>query len=142
MQPTDQYKDILHLPRPVSGRHPRKPMADRAAQFSPFAALTGYDEAIDETARRTDARCTLCEEDAAALNHALRLLCETIRQRPAVQVTHFVPDRRKEGGSYQKTCGRVRRVDLTGRTLCFEDGTVLLLDDIARIELKDSALRL
>lgn len=105
------YDDIIHLSRPVSPKRARMSNLDRAAQFSPFAALVGYDAAIAETARLTDFRIELEEGEKAALNEKLRLLMESVKACPKVKVTWFLPDERKSGGAYVCTQSRVKKVD-------------------------------
>ncbi len=105
------YDDIIHLSRPVSEKQARMSIHDRAAQFSPFAALVGYDAAIAETARLTDFRIELEEGEKAALNEKLRLLMESVKGCPKVKVTWFLPDERKSGGAYVCSCDRVKKVD-------------------------------
>ena len=104
------YEDILNLPHHVSETRPRMSMEDRAAQFSPFAALTGYDAAIAETARRTDRFVPLEEDRKAVLNGKLQLLAELQDTRPEIALTYFEPDERKPGGVYRRITGRVKRV--------------------------------
>ena len=96
------YDDIINLPHPVSAKHPRMPMMDRAAQFSPFAALVGHGAAIEETARLTNRRVELTEEEKALLDDKLRLLLETGREGA---ITYFLPDGRKDGGAYVTAVG-------------------------------------
>jgi len=105
------YDDIIHLSRPVSQRHAPMSMLDRAAQFSPFAALTGHDAAIAETARLTDS--LFAQEDAGkeVLNEKLNLLSQHIKERPLVKLTYFLPDERKEGGAYLTISTTVKKVD-------------------------------
>jgi len=122
------YEDIVNRPRPVSETRPRMPRADRAAQFSPFAALSGFGAAIDETARLTEERLELSESGAAELDAALRALRERIGECPAAELTWFVPDERKAGGAYVTARARVRRIDLTERTLLLADGRRVPLD--------------
>ena len=121
MNITHKYDDIIHLARPVSEKRARMSMVDRGAQFSPFAALVGYDDAIAETARLTDFRIELTESAKAALNEQLRRLAEEARQRPAVAVTWFLPDERKSGGTYVRTRGRVKKVDPYRELLVLEE---------------------
>ena len=116
-----KYDDIIHLPRPVSEKRARMSMLDRGAQFSPFAALVGYDAAIAETARLTDFQLELTEGAKAALNDILRQIAESVRQRPAVSVLWFLPDERKSGGAYVRTRGRVKKVDAYREMLVLED---------------------
>ncbi len=121
MDDQGKYDDIIHLPRPVSEKRARMSMLDRGAQFSPFAALVGYDAAIAETARLTDFQLELTEGAKAALNDILRQIAESVRQRPAVSVLWFLPDERKSGGAYVRTRGRVKKVDAYREMLVLED---------------------
>lgn len=131
-----QYEDIIYLPHPVSKTRPQMPMSDRAAQFSPFAALTGYDAAIRETARLTDKKLVLDEETCALLDRKQQYLCEIIAEKPEITVTYFVPDERKDGGSYVTVTGKLRRIDLCARLLVLIDGMSISLDDISGLESK------
>lgn len=129
-----KYDDIIDLPHHVSATRPRMSMIDRAAQFSPFAALTGYDAAIKETGRLTDARIELSEESQAALDRKQQLLLDNLTDRPEISVTFFVPDEWKSGGAYVTVTGRVKKVDAYQRFLILTDGTKLPLDDILDME--------
>ena len=111
------YDDIINLPHPVSKTHPRMSMIERAAQFSPFAALTGYGAAIKETARLTDRKLELDEETQALLDLRQHFLLEHLAQRPEVTITYFEPDAHKEGGSYQTITARVKKLDEYQRLL-------------------------
>ena len=122
--------DIIDLPHHVSATRPRMSMIDRAAQFSPFAALTGYDAAIKETGRLTDERIELSEESRAALDGKQQLLLDNLADRPEVSVTYFVPDERKSGGTYVTVNGQVKKVDDYQRLLILTDGTKIPLDEI------------
>ena len=128
-----KYDDIIDLPRPKSAHEPM-PMGDRAAQFSPFAALTGYEDAIDETARLTDARVELGESAAEELERALAVLAARISERPEITVTYFVPDGRKSGGVYVTRTGTLKRIDELGRELVFADGARIAVGDIISVE--------
>lgn len=128
-----EYDDIIDLPRPKSAHEPM-PMSDRAAQFSPFAALTGYEDAIDETARLTDARVELGESAVEELERALAVLAARISERPEITVTYFVPDGRKSGGAYVTRTGSLKRIDEAERELVFVDGTRIAVGDIVSIE--------
>ena len=131
---TGKYDDIINLPRPVSSKHPPMPMSDRAAQFSPFAALTGYDEAVMETGRLTERKRELNDEEIAALNQKLQFLSEHLEEHPTVTVTFFIPDAKKAGGSYTtKTC-RLKKIDTFDHWIQLDDGSKILIDDIANIE--------
>ena len=128
-----EYDDIIDLPRPRSAHEPM-PMSDRAAQFSPFAALTGYEDAIGETARLTDARVELGESAVEELERALAGIAARISERPDVTVTYFVPDGRKEGGAYMTRTGKLKRIDELGRALVFADGARIAVGDIISVE--------
>lgn len=130
-----KYDDIIHLPHPTSERHPRMSRQDRAAQFSPFAALTGLGAALQESARMTERRMIPDEYEQAELDKKLQYLRENLSQQPAVVITHFVPDDRKEGGSYRRTEGRVRKLLEFERQLVLTDGTTLAIEDILELEL-------
>ena len=125
-----RYDDIIGLPHPDPARHPRMSMAERAAQFAPFAALTGYAEAIRETARQTEERRELDDQERAALDKALSEIRDHLAEHPAVSLTYFMADRRKAGGTYLTIEGRVRNIDDAARTLVLENGKVLPLRDI------------
>lgn len=130
----DQYNDIIDLPHHVSATRPRMSMIDRAAQFSPFAALTGYDAAIKETGRLTDQRIELSEDSRAALDRKQQLLVGGLADHPEVSVTYFIPDERKSGGAYVTVTGIVKKVDDYQRLLLLTDGTKIPLDDILDLE--------
>ena len=132
-----RYDDIIHLPHHVSPT--RKPMSawNRAAQFSPFAALTGYDDAIRETARLTDAPVELDESRRAELGESLRRLHERQGERPAARITYFVYDPCKAGGAYVTAEGAVKKVDPVYHTVTMTDGTTIDMEDIAAVEILD-----
>lgn len=132
------YDDIIALPYPTSGRHRRMPAADRAAQFAPFAALTGYGAAVRETARETEPFKELAEDEAAVLDRQLRLLEERVPQRPWVVLTCFQPDQRKAGGAYVEVRGRVKRLDSTAGTIILEDGREIPINYILEIKEEDT----
>ena len=119
------YDDIIHLPHHVSRNHPQMPLRDRAAQFAPFAALTGCEAAVGETARLTAERRELAPQEAEELNRRLAALIARQKDRPKVTVEYFVPDDRKSGGAYVTVTGRVRRIFVAEKTLVMEDGTVI-----------------
>ena len=126
-----EYDDIIDLPRPKS-KHEPMPMSDRAAQFSPFAALTGYGDAIDETARLTDHRTELSEEERAELDYKQQYLATL--DAPTVTVTYFVPDERKSGGAYVTHTGVLKRVDEVESMVVFKDGLRVPLDEVMDIK--------
>lgn len=129
-----KYEDMLHLPHHVSSTRPRMSVADRAAQFSPFAALTGYEAAIRETARLTDGRIELDENAKEELGLRLHLLSSCLDSRPEVAVTWFRRDKRKAGGCFLTTCGTVLRIDEFAQLLVMADGTAVPLGDITGLE--------
>ena len=133
---TGPYDDILHLPHPTSKRHPRMPIVDRAAQFSPFAALTGHGAAIEETARVTDRRIELDEDAKEQLDQTLQLLLERIDEQPEITVTWFSPDKKKAGGQYHTATGKLKRIDTQESRLILTDGTQIPLEDLLRIRIE------
>lgn len=130
---TGPYDDILHLLHPTSKRHPRMPIADRAAQFSPFAALTGHGAAIEETARVTDRRIELDEDAKEQLDQTLQLLLERIDEQPEITVTWFSPDKKKAGGQYHTATGKLKRIDSREGRLILTDGNQIPLEDLLEI---------
>lgn len=130
---TGPYDDILHLPHPISKRHPRMPIVDRAAQFSPFAALTGHRAAIEETARVTDRRIELDEDAKEQLDQTLQLLLERIDEQPEITVTWFSPDKKKAGGQYHTATGKLKRIDTQESRLILTDGNQIHLEDLLEI---------
>ncbi|MCI8837341.1 MAG: YolD-like family protein [Hungatella sp.] len=129
-----RYDDIMDLPHHVSAVHPQMPLSDRAAQFSPFAALTGYGDAVRETARITDAFVCLDEDSRESLDGKLCILQEHIGERPEVTVTFFRPDNRKDGGTYETATGNLKKIDTWGRKLVMSDGTVVSMDYVIQME--------
>ena len=127
------YDDIIDLPHHVSRVHPPQPMDKRAAQFSPFAALTGYDDAVEETARYTDAKLELEEADKAKINAVLNALADRIRRQPTVFIQYFVPDRYKSGGTYVSKDAAVKKIDDYLQELTCSDGRIIPFDDIVSI---------
>ena len=127
------YDDILHMPHHVSQNHPQMSMRDRAAQFSPFAALTGYEDAIGETGRLTEPKRELSEHEQAKLNLRLNILASKLKENPEIRIEYFVPDEQKSGGAYVIISGTVVKLSLSARTIIMEDGSVIRIDDIAEI---------
>lgn len=128
------YEDIINLPHHVSATRPQMSMLDRAAQFSPFAALTGYDDAIKETGRLTDEKQELDDDTKAALDMKQAYLMEMIDEQPEISVTYFLPDTKKAGGAYETVTGKLKRFDEYERLLILTDGKKIPMDDIADIE--------
>lgn len=129
-----KYDDIIDLPCHVSPNRPHMPMLDRAAQFSPFAALSGYDSAVKEAMRLTEEEIELDEDSREALDQKLAVLMEHLDEQPDVTVTFFCPDEQKEGGSYQTVSGKVRRIDGAARKFIMEDGMTLPMEHIVQMD--------
>ena len=129
-----QYDDIINLPHHVSATRPQMPLLDRAAQFAPFAALTGYDAAIKETGRLTDEKIEMDEEALNILNMKFQLLVDNLHDEPEVSFTYFKPDERKAGGAYLEMTGTVKKVDDFERVITMQDGTKMLMDNILNID--------
>ena len=128
------YEDIINLPHHISPTRQQMPMSDRAAQFSPFAALTGYDAAIKETGRLTDERIELDEEALTALDMKYQLLIDAFDDAPEVTITYFQPDERKAGGKYITATGTVKKVDDFERRITMQDGSKIPMDDVLSID--------
>lgn len=131
---TGSYDDIINLPHHVLASRPRMSALDRAAQFSPFAALTGYDDAVKETARLTDERIELDESSKAALNERLLMIQGQLNDQPQVSIIYFQPDDKKAGGTYITATGCVKKIDEYERTAAMKDGTKISIDDIIKID--------
>ena len=131
------YQDIINMRRPYYPEHPPMSAHDRAAQFSPFAALVGYDEAVAETARLTDRRREMSEEEITDLNVKLNDLKERLSSRPLVTVHYFLEDGRKEGGSYRTHTGKVRTIDEYNSLIVFEGDAKIPVADTYKIVFED-----
>ena len=131
------YDYMKHFSRPQYDDLYPMPMPDRAAQFSPFAALVGYGDAVDETARLVDSRIELTEDEVNDLNVNLNRLLEILDEQPTVTVTYFVPDERKQGGKYVNKTGTVRIYDSYENALIFTDGTKIAVRDMYSAEIPD-----
>ena len=129
-----RYGDIINLPHHVSRKHPQMPLLDRAAQFAPFAALTGHEAAIKETARLTEEEIELDENSKELLDLRLQELQEHLPEQPTVTVTYFCPDEKKSGGAYETVTGRVKKVDRYTGELVFTDGRRVELKSIVELE--------
>ena len=129
-----KYDEIMGLPHHVSKTRPQMPMSDRAAQFAPFAALTGYGAAIKETGRLTDERIELDVEALSALDMKYQLLMEALDEAPEVTITYFQPDERKAGGKYVSAVGTVKKIDDFERRITMRDGTRIPTDDVLNID--------
>ena len=129
-----KYNEIMGLPHHVSKTRPQMPMSDRAAQFAPFAALTGYDAAIKETGRLTVERIELDVEALSALDMKYQLLMEALDEAPEVTITYFQPDERKAGGKYVSAVGAVKKIDDFERRITMQDGAKIPMDDVLSID--------
>lgn len=135
------YRDILNTPYPNPEIEKDFPDAVlRGAQFAPFAALTGHDEAIAETARLTDGEIQLSEFEQEEINRVLRYLLEHLDEQPNISVTYFVADAKKQGGAYITKQGAVRKIRTTEQVLLFSDNTAIRIPDILKIEILDCLL--
>lgn len=128
------YSDILDMPRPEPRYHQRMPMSERAAQFAPFSALTGYSEVIREMGRITEKKIQLDEREIEAISRKLSVFEADIGQQPEVKITFFVPDSKKEGGSYQTITGKLRKIDRNRNRLLMENDLKINFEDILRID--------
>lgn len=127
------YDDIINLPRPVSKKHKPMSIENRAAQFAPFAALTGYDKVIDETGRTTSKRIELDEYEISDINNILLYLCEN--KQIIASFTYFVKDARKNGGSYINAIGSIVKNDIDNHRIILNDETIIKIEDLVKIEL-------
>ena len=134
MKTTSKYDEIIGLPHHVSKTRPQMPMSDRAAQFAPFAALTGYDSAIKETGRLTDEKIELDEEALTVLNMRYQLLMDALDEEPEVEITYFKPDEHKAGGAYVAVTSAVIEVDDFERLITMQDGMKIPMDDVLSID--------
>ncbi len=129
-----KYKDIINLPHHVSETRPRMSMYDRAAQFSPFAALTGHGAALAETARLTDTFIELDENEKEILDAKLHLIMDFAEDKPEITVTYFKPDERKTGGAYVNATGYIKRINTLSREITMSDETVIPIDFVSDIQ--------
>ena len=129
----ERYKAIIDLPHHQSTKRPHMSRHDRAAQFAPFAALTGYEEATEETARLTEEFLQMSEDKLENLSAKMQVLIDNLQSKPNIEVTYFIPDERKSGGSYATLKGNVRTVDEYNRELIFVDGERISADNIVEM---------
>lgn len=136
----NEYDDIINLPHHVSKVHPQMSMMNRAAQFAPFAALTGHAAAIEETARLTDEQHELADEDSEALNQKLAYLRENLHEHPTITITYFEHDKKKAGGKYKSIEGQLKNIDDYSQTIILKNGEVILLKSILDLQCADLEL--
>lgn len=129
-----KYDDLLYMPHPVSKKHPQMPILDRAAQFAPFAALTGHSAAIKETARLTDSKIELDEDTRMQLDMKQQILLEMTAKQPEIIVTYFKKDARKSGGSYLTVTGNLKKIDSYTHEFVMNNNRRIPIDDIIAIE--------
>lgn len=129
----NNYDDIINLERPIS-KHPHSSMESRASQFAPFAALVGYDGEIKETARLTDKKVVLDDNQKEIISSKLNYLNEHINDQNEVTITYFIKDQKKSGGKYQQKTGIIKRIDLVNQNIKFIDNTIISMKDITNIK--------
>lgn len=132
---TDKYNDIINLPHHISKKHPQMTIEARAAQFAPFAALTGHADSIRETARLTAERIEIDEELKTIINNKLQIIQERMSLKPKVTITYFVPDKRKSGGEYLEVTGNVKKIDGYNGLIIFTDNKIITINEIIDINI-------
>lgn len=136
-KPRNPYEDMLELPHPVSKTHPQMPRRDRAAQFAPFVALTGYEEAVREAARLTEEKMILDEDSKEQLDWKLRCLQEKVKEKPTITVTYFLEDEKKKGGKYVTVTGVLKKIDSYTHQFVLESGEEIPVEDIVSLEFEN-----
>ena len=131
---SNKYDDMIYLPNPTPTCKPRISLHDRAAQFSPFAALTGYEDAVEETARLTDTRLELSEDMKTILNEKMQMIVDNLDSEPIVTITYFVPDKKKSGGAYVDATGVVKEIDEYERCIVMTDKKKIPIEQVRAIE--------
>lgn len=129
----DDYSDIINLSRPVSKR-PRMSLEQRSAQFTPFAALTGYEGQVKETARLTNKKIEINEELKEILNKKIQLIQKKIKKQPQIEITYFIPDSKKDGGRYETICNAIQKIDMYVNEIIMLDGTRIGIEEIINIQ--------
>lgn len=128
-----QYDDIINLPHHVSQKHSQMSLYARSAQFVPFAALTGYEDAIKETSRETSEKIDIDDELKSILDSKLQIIMEQIKNKPEISITYFIPDLKKNGGSYITVTGIVKKIDLYNQHIYLANDTEIPINDIINI---------
>ena len=131
----EDYKDIINMPHYEPKNHPRMSIESRAAQFAPFAALTGYGDAVKETARLTDNRIELDEEEKELLDKKMQMLQSKIKTSPLVRITYFIPDKKKQGGKYVTVKDNLKKIDKYKYTITLEGNTEILINEIIALDI-------
>ena len=129
----DKYDDIINMPHHISKKHPRMSLENRSAQFAPFAALTGYEDEVEETARITDKKIEITDEIKSTINMRLQIIQEKINTKPKVTIKYFIPDNKKEGGSYKTVTSNVLKIDQYKKLVVLKDNTKIFISDIINI---------
>ena len=129
-----KYDDIINLPNPTPTCRPRMSALDRAAQFAPFAALTGYEAVVAEAARLTDDRLELSEDMKIILNDKMQMIVDNLDKEPFVTIRYFVPDKRKAGGAYVEVSGIVKEIDEYERCIVMTDGIKIPIEQVRAID--------
>ena len=129
-----KYADIINMPHHTSPNRPRMSDIDRAAQFSPFAALTGYDSTVAEAGRLTSKKCEISEDVKTILNEKMQMIRDYLDDKPFISVTYFVPDKKKSGGAYVTVSGVVKEISEYDRAIILTDKTSIPIEQICEIE--------
>lgn len=128
-----KYEDIINLPHHISSKHPQMSLEERSAQFAPFAALTGYEDCVEETARLTDERIDISEDIKEILNEKIRKIIKIIDKNPKIKLTYFIPDNKKNGGKYMTIEGKIKKIDEINQELIFINGKKIKINDVIDI---------
>ena len=128
-----KYDDIINMPHHISKKHPRMSLENRSAQFAPFAALTGYEDEVEETARIKDKKIEITDEIKSTINMRLQIIQEKINTKPKVTIKYFIPDNKKEGGSYKTVTSNVLKIDQYKKLVVLKDNTKIFISDIINI---------
>lgn len=134
---SNKYDDIINLPHHISKKHPQMTLEARAAQFAPFAALTGYDDEVKETERLTNRRIELDDEAKSILDNKIQIILEQISQRPTVSITYFLPDTKKAGGEYVTITGTIKKIDGYNQVIVLENRTEIPINEIIDIDMNN-----
>lgn len=133
----DNYEDIINLPHYEPKNHIRMSIYNRAAQFAPFAALTGYEELVNESSRLTDCKIELNDEQKSIINNKLQIIQCNIKQQPKVKFVYFAPDSRKKGGTYKSIIGNVKKMNSVNETITMTDNRVINILDILSVDIEE-----
>ena len=129
----NKYDDIINLPHHVSSKHPPMSLEERSAQFAPFAALTGYEDCVKETARLTDERIDISDDAKEILNEKINNIIKIIDKNPKIKITYFIPDNKKSGGKYVTIEEKTKKIDEINQKIILVNGTKIDIKDIMNI---------